>query len=177
MKIAITGHTRGLGAELVKCFEFKGHSVMGFSRSNGHDISKTVDRVNIIKEASECDVFINNAYWGFAQVDLLNGMYAAWSKRSNKYIINVGSDSSYHQKHRHHPYAIHKIALDEQARQLQPLGRWPTITNVRPGTFESDMGNRIEGKRMSVQTAADVIMYVFDNRDKFTVRDIVYESV
>jgi short-subunit dehydrogenase len=177
MNIAITGHTKGLGAELVKRFEEKGHSVIGFSRSNGYDISKVVDQVNIIKQASECDVFINNAYWGFAQVALLNAMFAKWSKRSNTYIINVGSDSSYHQKYRQHPYAIHKIALDEQVRQLQPLGRWPIITNVRPGTFESDMGNRIEGKRMSVQTAADVIMYVFDNRERFTVRDIVYESV
>jgi NAD(P)-dependent dehydrogenase (short-subunit alcohol dehydrogenase family) len=177
LKIAITGHTRGLGAELVKRFEEGGHSVIGFSRSNGYDISKADHRANIIEQASQCDMFINNAYWGFAQVALLNDMFAAWSKRSNKYIINVSSDSSYHQKYRHHPYAVHKIALDEQTRQLQPLGRWPTITNVRPGTFESDMGNRIEGKKMSVHTAADVIMYVFQNRDRFTVRDIVYESV
>ena len=177
MKIAITGHSRGLGAELVKRFTERDCEVLGFSRSNGFDISKTVDRISIIEQASECDVFINNAYWGFAQVDLLNNMFTTWNKRSNKYIINIGSVSSYHQKTRHHPYAIHKIALDEQCRQLQPLSTWPAITNIRPGTFESEMGNKIEGKRMKVQTAADVVLFVFDNRNKFTVRDIVYESV
>ena len=176
MRVAITGHTRGLGAELVKCFEERGHSVEGFSRSNGHDIGNRVDRISIVQQVSECDVFINNAYSGFAQVDLLNRVFATWNKKSYKYIFNIGSDSSYHQKHRHHPYAIHKIALDEQSRQLQALGRWPLITNVRPGTFESDMGNRIEGKKMSVQAAASVVMYTFDNRDVITIRDIVYES-
>lgn len=177
MKIAITGHTRGLGAELVGRFEERGHQVIGFSRSNGFDISKPADRISIVEKVSECDVFINNAYWGFAQVELLNNMFVTWNKRSNKYIINIGSVSSYHQKTRHHPYAVHKIALDEQCRQLQPLSRWPVITNIRPGTFESDMGNKIEGKKMKVQTAADVVMFTFDNLNVFTVRDVVYESV
>ena len=177
MIVAITGHTRGLGAELKKRFEAKRHTVVGFSRSNGFDISKEADRVTLIKQAAECDVFINNAYWGFAQVALLCGMYGVWSQKPNKYIINIGSDSSYHQKTRPHPYAVHKIALDEQCRQLQPLSRWPVVSNIRPGTFESDMGSKIQGKKMSVQTAADVVMYVFDNREKFTVRDICYESV
>ena len=177
MKVAITGHTKGLGAELAKRFEMGGHTVVGFSRSNGFDISKEVDRVAIVKQAADCDVFVNNAYWGFAQVALLDGVYGAWIQKPNKYIINIGSDSSYHQKTRHHPYAVHKIALDEQCRQLQPLARWPVISNVRPGTFESDMGNRIQGKRMKVHTAADVVMYIFDNRELFTVRDICYESV
>lgn len=177
MKIAITGHTRGLGVELVKQFEARGHSVVGFSRSNGFDISKAADRARIVEQASECDVFVNNAYWGFAQVDLLNNMFTTWNKRSNKYIINISSDSSYHQKTRHHPYAIHKTALDEQVKQLQPLARWPIITNVRPGTFVSDMGNKIEGKKMDVVTAAEIVMFVFDSRELFTVRDIVYESI
>ena len=177
MKVAITGHTRGLGAELLRCFDMRGHSVVGFSRENGFDISKEADRINIVEQVSECDVFINNAYSGFAQVDLLNRVFAMWCKKSYKYIINIGSDSSYHQKYRQHPYAVHKIALDEQCRQLQPLGRWPAIMNVRPGTFESDMGNRVEGKKMNVQSAASVIMYAFDNRDKIIIRDIVYESI
>jgi hypothetical protein len=49
--------------------------------------------------------------------------------------------------------------------------------NVRPGTFESDMGDRVEGKKMDIQSAASVIMYAFDNCDKIIIRDIVYESI
>ena len=39
MKVAITGHTKGLGASLKKVFEETGHSVIGFSKSTGYDIS------------------------------------------------------------------------------------------------------------------------------------------
>ena len=46
MKIAITGHTKGLGAELVKLLE-PDHEIMGFSRTNGYDIEQpgTIDRI------------------------------------------------------------------------------------------------------------------------------------
>lgn len=177
MKIALTGHTRGLGAELVKRFRERGYSVCGFSRTNGYDLSKESARTAIVQQSQECDVFINNAYYGFAQVDLLCRMFSLWNKTPNKYILNIGSDSSYHQKTRFHPYAVHKIALDEQSRQLQPLSQWPIISNIRPGTFESDMGNRINGKKMKVSTVADIVLFVLDNRELFTIRDICYESV
>ena len=43
MKIALTGHTNGLGAEILKYFS-SNHSILGFSRSNGYDIKSPADR-------------------------------------------------------------------------------------------------------------------------------------
>jgi hypothetical protein len=59
MKIGITGHTSGLGKALFNYYESLGHECVGFSRSNGHDIATNFD--DIISQASELDLFINNA--------------------------------------------------------------------------------------------------------------------
>ena len=38
MKIAITGHSAGIGQALSKVYESKGHEVVGLSRRNGNNI-------------------------------------------------------------------------------------------------------------------------------------------
>ena len=57
MKIAITGHTRGIGKACADVFRHD--TIYGYSRSNGYDIK---DAEDIFKSAEDCDVFINNAY-------------------------------------------------------------------------------------------------------------------
>jgi len=86
MKIAITGHSKNIG----KCLYEKCNNAIGFSRSNGYDITNKSDRRRIIKESYECDVFINNAPAGFSQSDLCLELWEEW-KDLPKIIINVGS--------------------------------------------------------------------------------------
>lgn len=178
MKVAITGHSRGLGRVLWDRFEAQGDvELVGFSRSNGYDIVKSQDK--IVTESLDCDLFINNAYSGFAQADLLVKMTDAWKHQPNKHIVNVSSLSSYHDKRRMWPYSIHKIALDRQAEQIQANFPWPRIINFRPALFESDMGYSSEFNRwrqkIPVNTMADVVMYTIDNRHRFTIKDIVVD--
>ena len=45
MNIGITGHTKGLGHAFFKLFKSQGHEVVGFSRSNGHDIVEKIDDI------------------------------------------------------------------------------------------------------------------------------------
>ena len=177
MNVAITGHTRGLGAELARHFTQAGHNVIGFSRSTGHDILNQAVREQIQEQLKECSVFVNNAYAGFAQVDLLNRAFDVWENRDRKWIINIGSMTSYFEKNHHHPYAIHKIALDHQAKQLQRIRKWPMIMNFRPSVIDTDMGKSMSGPKMSTTTAAGVIMFAFEHRNEFSVKDIVYEPV
>ena len=61
MKIALTGHTKGLGKRLFDSLSEK-YETIGFSRSNGYDIKSPVDRKKIIKESKDCDIFINNVH-------------------------------------------------------------------------------------------------------------------
>ncbi len=87
MKYAITGHTYGIGEGLYN--RLMPESI-GFSKSTGYDITKREDRKRIIKESSECSVFINNATDKFGQSELLLELWHEW-KDSDKVIINVGS--------------------------------------------------------------------------------------
>lgn len=112
-RVAITGHTRGLGAALFERFSVS-DMVVGLSRSNGFDIRK-ID--NIIERIAECDVFINSAYDRYSQVDLLYAVYDMWKDKDKK-IINIGSLSSIGVRDYLQPYAIHKKALHEAHMQI-----------------------------------------------------------
>ena len=72
MKIAITGHTSGLGLSLYDHFS-KNNEVIGMSRSNGYDLAK--DQQSIIDVASKCDIFFNNAYYQVSQAQLISKLY------------------------------------------------------------------------------------------------------
>jgi short-subunit dehydrogenase len=174
MKIVITGHTRGLGAELSERFQQQDHEVSGFSLSTGHDIRKPAVQSKIVLACRDADVFVNNAYADESQIHLLNYVYKQWNDQPGKYIINIGSTASYMYRTRHHPYVIWKTALDETARQVQQFASWPMVLNFRPGTFVGPKSEHIDEPKMSVQTTADVIMYAWDNRKNFTILDIVY---
>ena len=89
MKIALTGHTKGLGAEISKYFELT-HNVLGFSRTNGYDIKSPVDRKKILKASAEADVLINLVHNYYHQTDLLLEFFQAW-EHAEKLIINISS--------------------------------------------------------------------------------------
>ena len=88
MKIAITGHTSGVGKSLYDKLVGLGHTVFGYSRANGFDLSNKDQVAKLVKkivyreninytkggfeyEDDDVDVFINNAYYNWSQVDLL----------------------------------------------------------------------------------------------------------
>ena len=91
MKIAITGHSKGLGKALFEFLSQK-HKIIGFSRSNGYDIKSPGDRKKIIKESKDCDVFINLVHNYYHQTDLLFELHKSW-KGLQKYIINIGTSA------------------------------------------------------------------------------------
>jgi short-subunit dehydrogenase len=88
MKIAITGHTSGIGQAL---YNRLSPNCIGFSTSNGYNIFDKQDRARIIQESVDCDIFINNAPAGFAQTYLFIELFNAWKDLDSKKIINVGS--------------------------------------------------------------------------------------
>jgi hypothetical protein len=87
MKIAITGHTQGIGK---RAYDRLCPNIIGFSRSNGYDITNPTDRKRIIEESNHCDIFINNATTEFGQTLLFLELFNNWQYQ-NKTIINVGS--------------------------------------------------------------------------------------
>ena len=56
MKIGITGHTSGIGK-----YMFDNHGSKGWSTSTGFDLTDPKARQEMINDAEDIDVFINNA--------------------------------------------------------------------------------------------------------------------
>ena len=76
MKIAITGHKKGIGREFARQLRDKGHTIVGISRSDGENIRRTAHTASLIEP---CDMFINNAISMYAQTELLFEVWHRWS--------------------------------------------------------------------------------------------------
>jgi len=148
MKIAITGHSAGIGQALAKCYAHRGHEIVGLSKRNGFNI-KVLPRV--IDAIEPCDVFVNNAQAGFAQTELLFEIHRRWTG-TNKTIINIstmmtqdpvsvlpGMDQ----------YRVQKLALEESVMQLRLKDGSPRLIIVRPGNIATSADK-------TVPPAADV---------------------
>jgi nucleoside-diphosphate-sugar epimerase len=138
MKIAITGHTQGIGKSLSLIYQRNGHDVIGFSRSNGFDISDQQSRTNIVKSVSECDVFINNAHGrpvdDFAQTELLFELWQTWQDQQ-KTIVNIGSSITMRWQHNADTtlsYRTGKRALEDACEFLWNKSAWPYVTLIAP---------------------------------------------
>jgi nucleoside-diphosphate-sugar epimerase len=148
MKIAITGHTAGIGKALATAYQE--HEIVGLSRRDGNNI-RNIPKV--CDQIDPCDVFINNAQAGFAQTELLFEMAHRWTG-TNKHILVIstimaqdpmsclpGLDMD--------AYRVQKVALEEAVHQLRYRRLGIKFTIVRPGNIATS-----EDK--TVPPAADV---------------------
>jgi NADP-dependent 3-hydroxy acid dehydrogenase YdfG len=88
--IAITGHTSGIGKGLYDYFVSLGCDVKGFSKGTGFDIKDEATRDLIITHTQDCDLFINNAYHHYSQVELMN-LWHQQHWHNKHFIINTSS--------------------------------------------------------------------------------------
>jgi NADP-dependent 3-hydroxy acid dehydrogenase YdfG len=148
MKIAITGHTAGIGQALAEEYILDGHEVVGLSQRDGNNIRNTP---KICDQIETCDVFVNNAQAGYAQTELLFEMARRWSGTNNHIIListmmtqdPVAFDASLDQ------YRIQKVALEQAVSQLRNRRLGIKITLVRPGNIATST-------EKTVPPAADV---------------------
>jgi hypothetical protein len=160
MKYAITGHLYGVGEELFKRLS---PNAIGFTRSTGYDITNKEHRARMIKEAADCDVFINNAHSGFGQVYLFIDLIRAWGANPEKTIINVGSNVAHRilpvQSYSRLEYQIQKIALKEISEKVPNA-----VCNIKYRQFSAVNTPRILQKwpqwknHITVEEAANIIL-------------------
>lgn len=134
MKIAITGHTAGIGKALADAYI--GHEIIGLSKRDGNNIRVIP---NIADKIEPCDMFINNAQAGYAQTELLFEMVQRWQGTHKKIIVistmmtqdpvsvipGLGMDH----------YRIQKVALEEAVKQIRNRYIGVDICIVRPGNI------------------------------------------
>ena len=134
MKIAITGHSAGIGRALARAYQRRGHDTVGFSRSTGYNIHNTM---KLCDEIQPCDVFVNNAQAGYAQTQLLFEMAERWTN-TRKHIIVIStmmtqeSVSCLPGLAMDH-YRLHKVTLEQAVAQLRSRNLQIQFTVVRPG--------------------------------------------
>lgn len=182
MKIALTGHTSGLGLEIAKIFQENNHEVMGYSKSNGWDLTDSGVRKRFLEQvdSNSFDCFINNAYPygkhntmdGFLQVELLNQVWLKWQKQQGKIIATIGSTTSETVKKHFHPYSVHKNAIDETCKQLRNISSWPQIINIRPGWVDTRAVKTINVEKCDPKDAAELIYTVITS--KLQIHEIMF---
>lgn len=172
-RIAITGHSAGIGQALAKIYEAQGHEIVGLSRRNGYNIRSIPKLVSMIKT---CDMFINNAQVGFAQTELLFAIYEAWYQQ-NKTIVNIstmmtsepvsclpGFDMM--------QYYVQKRTLEEAIVQLRGLHQWPKLCLIKPGAVATQPGQTSPRPYADVNIWAKRIVDILDSGNDLEVYEI-----
>lgn len=151
MKIAITGHTAGIGKALAEQYLQLGHEIIGLSKRNGHNIRVIPKIADLIEP---CEMFINNAQAGYAQTELLFEMAKRW-RGTGKHILSISTTMT-QQPVSALPgldmdqYRVQKIALEEAIKQIRNRNIGLRLSLVRPG-------NVATSPEKTVPPAADVI--------------------
>ena len=176
MKIAITGHTAGIGKAFAEQLTKRGHSIVGISRREGENIRRVAHTASLIEP---CDLFINNAQTGYAQTELLYEIWGRWQGQQ-KYIWNIstmmteqpinstpdGQDDLVMNQYRNQ-----KLALEEASQQLRFKNSWPNISVIRPGgvATQAQFSN---SKKANVDTWTKSIIDIFSHNDNISVSEI-----
>jgi NAD(P)-dependent dehydrogenase (short-subunit alcohol dehydrogenase family) len=186
-KIAITGHSRGIGLALTERLDQDNYEVRGYSKSNGFNILRPN---SIIKDIVDwdADVFVNNAYAPEAQSRLLYKIYEQWVDKP-KLIINMGATSSdsinnfaqlgYNPDWT--PYVSDKARLDwaslQLSNQFQP-GKC-RVTMIKPGFVDTDstawLKGLVEDYMMTADSVAEMIEWVIELEDNTQMRTLSFD--
>ncbi len=150
MKIAITGHTAGIGQALARIYQTQGHDIVGISRREGNNIRNITKIADLIEP---CDVFVNNAQAGYAQTELLFETARRWQGTKKQIIVIStmmtqdpvselpGLDMD--------QYRVQKVALEHAVQQIRHRRIGVKLTIVRPGNIATSADK-------TVPPAADV---------------------
>lgn len=172
MKVAITGHTAGIGKAIFEALSSE-YEVIGLSRSNGFDITSDLDRSKIADRIYDCDIFINNAFdyvnFSDAQTKLARQMFDLWSGE-DKFIINISSRVNDFDVIGNYKYADAKMELDNFYEETYK--QKPSVINFRPGATDTRVLQNSSVDKMAPEHVASVVKFIIDNLPYFRIRNI-----
>ena len=144
MKIAITGHKRGIGQEFAKQLAERGHTIVGISRSDGENIRRTAHTASLIEP---CKLFINNAISMYAQTELLFEVWHRWNKSNEiHHIWNISTKVCEYTEDKQitgltmresMEYRNQKLALETAHFQLKKQPSNIKMQLIRPGAVRT----------------------------------------
>jgi len=189
LKVAITGHTRGIGEGFANYF--KDQDVHGFSKSNGWDLTRNESLEALVHNLKDFDILVNSAPIGVNQLKLFDKVFEQWEGK-DKSIINISSiggdmddkiirdfQDYYIEKldggeNAHFPsvldletYIYNKVNLDKSASSkvldtnLRQKGL-PYILNLKSGAVDTKFLHAGPSNLMKHYLTVDEFMKVFD---------------
>ena len=140
MKIAITGHKKGIGKAFAEQLSSRGHEIVGISRSDGENIRRVAHTASLIEP---CDLFINNAISMYAQTELLFEVWHRWQHSDHTHHIwNISTKVCEWKKDKKingltmrdsMQYRNQKMALELAHHQLDQQNSNIKMSLIRPG--------------------------------------------
>ena len=173
MKIAITGHSAGIGQALATLYEQQGHEIVGLSRRTGfniRNIPKVVDQI------APCDMFINNAQIGFAQTELLFEVFKQWQGQPK--LIMVISSMMTQRPVSVLPgldmdlYWLQKKTLEEACVQLRHKATGPGIILVKPGAVATQPNQESPRPYADVNEWAETLIKCLNTGPNLVINEI-----
>lgn len=173
--IAVTGHTSGLGKGVYEHFQSLGYNVKGFSKDNGFDISvkENVDR--IIELTRDCDLFFNNAYHHYQQVEIARlWQQQHWSEKH--YIVNTSSMAAEPLADIPNnfpwlaPYGEEKYAINKISWDINHSGSKCKSIVIMPGVCQTNFYNPYD---TSEQNGLELYQKILETNSIITVEDFV----
>jgi NADP-dependent 3-hydroxy acid dehydrogenase YdfG len=181
MKVALTGHSKGIGAALVRTLTDQGHIVMGYDLTNNYDITQPGVIDTIAARSVDCDVFINNAYADISQTLMLEAMISQWEHTAVlKTIVNISSkmslvkniDGEKNLIYKHNKIIQNKITRS-RIRILQPQ-----ILNIIPGFIDTQFSADWPSmSKIDPDDFAQLVVHLISLRDKIQVQEIIIDAV
>ena len=181
-RIAIIGHTKGIGKAIAKLYKKKGFEVVGLSRSNGYDLETKQE--DIIKKILDCHLIVVNAYAGRGQFELLKRMYGAFHNEYKKVAVitstsgtpagkdeeNISADYGWYCWHKEN--LIRYISDLQEELFYKPL----SVYDICPDVVDTDMikGMWQELPKLKASEVAEAVQYCFES--SFNVNKLVMQK-
>lgn len=189
-RVAITGHTKGIGQQLWNRLEDRGIELKGFSKSTGYNLQRVSTCKKVVQEVVDwnADVFINNAYVPDNQVRLLYLLYEHWENKP-RLIVNLSATSSdsitnfsqmgYNENWT--PYVSDKARLDFASLQLANMYKKGKcrVSLVKPGFVDTDSTAMFkefaEEYMMTADSVAEQLEWLVDLGKEVQVRNLSFD--
>ena len=181
-KIAIVGHTRGIGKAIADLYQKKNYTVVGLSSSNGYDLH--CSQVEIMEQLDDCQLIVLNAYAGRGQLNLLKRIYGKFVFEDKKVVAitstsgtPIGEDEEFLDPE-YMEYCKNKKTLIEYIEQLQQelLNKPLSVYDVCPDVVDTDMTKGLweDLPKLKAEEVAEAVRYCFEST--FNVNKIVVQK-
>ena len=185
-KIAIVGHTKGIGKAISDLYKSKGYEIVGMSRSNGYDLIH--DQEKIMDQIHGCSLVVINAHAGRGQLNLLKRIYGrhAFDKMKVAIITSTsgteqGQDTNAFElwnKFDYVQYCEIKKELMAYILELQEelISKPLSVYDVCPDVVDTDMTEGLweDLPKLKASEVAEAVRYCFEST--FNVNKIVIQK-